>query len=196
MSILQRSAIVTAMFTALSLPAFAQTQAAPAATPSAEQAQAHPGQRHHRQDPKAREARMEKRMQALKTSLKLNASQEAAWATYTAAIKPQHPAAGERPAPADHQALAAMTTPERIDAMQAMHSKRHAAMQAHMEQRNQATKTFYAALSPEQQKTFDAETLKMHPGHGKGHPRGDKHTRHGKHQGPQAQQTAPAVDSK
>ena len=195
MSLLQRSAIVTAMFTALSLPAFAQTQAAPAAA-SAEQTQAAPGQHHHRQDPKAREARMEKRMQALKTSLKLSASQEAAWATYTAAIKPQHPAAGERPAPADRQALAAMTTPERIDAMQAMHSQRHAAMQAHMEQRNQATKTFYAALSPEQQKTFDAETLKMHAGHGKGHAHGDKHTRHGKHQGPQAQQSVPANDSK
>ena len=195
MSLLQRSAIVTAMFTALSLPAFAQTQAAPAAA-VAEQAQATPGQRHHRQDPKAREARMEKRMQALKTSLKLNASQEAAWATYTASIKPQRPTADERPAHADRQALAAMTTPERIDAMQAMHNKRHAAMQAHMEQRNQATKTFYAALSPEQQKTFDAETLKMHAGHGKGHPHGDKHTHHSKHQGPQAQQSVPASDSK
>ncbi len=195
MSLLQRSAIVTAMFTALSLPAFAQTQAAPT-TPTAEQAQAAPGHRHQRQDPKAREARMEKRMQALKTSLKLNANQETAWATYAAALKPQHPPAGERPAPADRQAFAAMTTPERIDAMQAMHSKRQAAMQAHMEQRNQATKTFYAALSPEQQKTFDAETLKMHPGHGKGHPHGDVRTRHGKHQAPQAQQSVPASDSK
>ena len=195
MSLLQRSAIVTAMFAALSVPSFAQTQAAPA-TPSVEQAQAAPSQRHHRADPKAREARMEKRMQALKAALKLNAGQEAAWTTYTATLKPQNPPVGERPTPVDRQAFAAMTTPERIDAMQAMHSKRHAAMQAHMEQRNQATKTFYAALSPEQQKTFDAETLKMHQGHGKGRPHGDKPHRHGKHQGPHAQSSSPAVDSK
>ncbi|MEG0973612.1 MAG: Spy/CpxP family protein refolding chaperone [Comamonas sp.] len=195
MSLLQRSAIVSAMLTALSLPAFAQSNTTAATTPSADQIHAAPGKHHHRSDPKAREARMEKHMQALKTSLKLNASQETAWADYTAAIKPQRPPLAERPAHANRQAFAAMTTPERLDAMQAMHSKRQAAIQAHMEQRNQATKAFYAALSPEQQKTFDSETLKMHDAHGKGRPHGDKPYQ-GKHQGPSSQQSAPAFDSK
>ena len=171
MSLLQRSAIVTAMLAALSVPVLSQSAAAADAPAAAPTHEAHGG-KHHRPDPKQMEARMEKRLQALKTALKLSGDQEAAWTTYTAAIKPQRPAAGERPERPDHKALAAMTTPERIDAMQALHSKRHAEMQARMDQRNQATKTFYAALNAEQKKTFDAETLKMHerPGHG---PRGD-----------------------
>ena len=178
MSLLQRSAIVTAMFAALSVPAFAQSSAAPAA----DQAQAAHAQ-HHRPDPQARQARMGQRMQALKAALKLNASQEAAWNDYSAALQPQPHAAGERPAHPDRKAFAAMTTPERIDAMQALHSKRQADQQARMDRRHQATKTFYATLSPEQQKTFDAETLQMHE-------------RHGKHSGRRAQPSAPVMDSK
>lgn len=169
MSLLQRSAIVTAMLAALAVPAFAQTTSADAPAASAPAA----GKRHG-PSPEQRQAHWEKRLQTLKTALQLNASQEAAWTTYTTAIQPQRPAPGERP---DRQAFANMTTPERIDAMQALHNKRHAEMQARMEQRNQATKTFYAALNAEQQKTFDAETLKMHGG-----PRG--HHPGGKRQGP------------
>lgn len=194
MSLLQRSTIVTAMLTALALPAMAQSTAAATAAPAATQTQAAPGQPHQRAA--QRQARMEKRMQALKASLQLNASQEAAWNSYVAAIKPQPHHEGERPAHADKQALAAMTTPERLDAMQAMHNQRHAAMQARMEQRSQATKTFYAALNPAQQKTFDAETLKMHEGrrgHGRHHgePRG-----HGKQPGARTAPATPALDSK
>ena len=71
------------------------------------------------------------------------------------------------------------SSPERIDAMQAMHTKHQAAM----DQRNQATKAFYASLTPEQQKVFDERGLR-HPGEGKGkgdqrNPRG-----HGHHGGP------------
>lgn len=186
MSLLQRSAIVTAMFAALSVPAFAQPS--PTDAPAATTAQAAPHGKHHRPDPQARKARMEQRMQALKTALKLNASQEGAWNSYVAALQP--PMHGERPAHPDRKAFAAMTTPERIDAMQAMHAKRQAAM----DQRHQATRTFYAALTPEQQKTFDAETLKMHDRHGPGGK--GQHERRGHRQGANAEQTVPATDSK
>ena len=186
MSLLQRSAIVTAMLAALSVPAFAQPS--PADAPAAPTTQAAPHGKHHRPGPQARKAHMEQRMQALKAALKLNASQEGAWNSYVAALQP--PMHGERPAHPDRKAFAAMTTPERIDAMQAMHTKRQAAM----DQRHQATKTFYAALTPEQQKTFDAETLKMHDRHGPGGK--GQHERRGHRQGAKAEQTVPAVDSK
>ena len=38
-----------------------------------------------------------------------------------------------------------------------------------MDKRGEATKVFYAALSPEQQKTFDAEHIKMARQGGRGH---------------------------
>ena len=161
MSLLQRSAVVTAMLAALSVPVLAQTNT-PTTTTTAQSADA-PTQRHSRGDHHQHEARMQQRLQTLKTALKITANQESAWSTYTAAIQPQRPANGERPEHPDRKAFAAMTTPERIDAMQAMQQKR----QAQMESRNQATKAFYAALTPEQQKTFDTETLKMHERHGR-----------------------------
>ena len=62
MSLLQRSAIVTAMLAALSVPVFAQPS--PADAPAATTTQAAPHGKHHRPDPQARKARMEQRMQA------------------------------------------------------------------------------------------------------------------------------------
>jgi hypothetical protein len=186
MSLLQRSAIVTAMLASLTVSSFAQTPApgAPMAAPTAQSAPA-PAKKAH--GPEAHEARMAKRMQALKASLKLNASQEAGWTSYMAAVKPQRPAPGDRPERPD---FAKMTTPERIDAMGAMHAKHQAAM----DQRNQATKAFYATLTPEQQKTFDAETLKMHERRGHGP---DGKSPHGqRHQGPNQKQSVPQIDSK
>ena len=41
-----------------------------------------------------------------------------------------------------------------------------------MDKRGDATKAFYAALSPEQQKTFDAEHKKMGRHGGRGHHEG------------------------
>lgn len=181
MSLLQRSAIVTAMLASLTVSSFAQTTSTPPMAPTAQSAPAPKGH-----GPEAREAHMQARMQALKTSLKLNASQEAGWNSYMAAVKPQRPAPGDHPERPD---FAKLTTPERIDAMQAMHAKHQAAM----DQRNQATKAFYASLTPEQQKTFDSETLKMHEGRGRGEGKGA----HGhRHQGPNPKQSVPPLDSK
>lgn len=187
MSLLQRSAIVTAMLASLTVSSFAQTTNAPAAAPTAQSAPAPAKKAHGPEAREAREAHMAKRMQALKASLKLNANQETAWNSYVAAVKPQRPAPEERPERPD---FAKLTTPERIDAMQAMHTKHQAAM----DQRNQATKAFYASLTPEQQKTFDSETLKMHERRGRG-PDGKGPHGH-KHQAPNPKQSVPPLDSK
>ncbi len=100
----------------------------------------------------------------LKAKLKLSAEQEAAWAQFVQATqpKPMGAAGAMRQAPAD---MARLTTPERIDAMQALHTVRA----AHMAQRGEAVKTFYKNLSTDQQAVFDAETTR----HGMGHRKGD-----------------------
>lgn len=98
-----------------------------------------------------------KHLSDLKAKLKITASQEAAWNTFADSMKP--PAdMGKRP---DRAEMDKLTTPERIDKMRAMHKERMATMEAAMDKRAEATKTFYAALSPEQKKTFDAEHAKM-----------------------------------
>jgi protein CpxP len=56
-----------------------------------------------------------------------------------------------------------LSTPERIDKMKALRAQRD----AEMDKRATATKTFYAALTPEQQKVFDAQH--MRGGHGAHH---------------------------
>ncbi len=114
-------------------------------------------------DPAKMQAMMDSRQTAIKTQLKLTAAQEPAWASYTAAIKP--PAdmmTMQRPDPAE---MAKLSTPERIEKMKKMQTERHTAMTAAMDKRAEATKTFYATLTPEQQKAFDAATL---PGQGRG----------------------------
>jgi hypothetical protein len=65
---------------------------------------------------------------------------------------------GERAARLDRSGMEQLTTPERIDRMRALRAQ-HA---AEADRRGEATKTFYAALTHEQQKTFDA---KSHRGH-------------------------------
>ena len=98
-----------------------------------------------------------KHLEELRAKLKITASQEAAWKTFADSMKP--PAdMGKRP---DRAELDKLPTPERIDKMRALHKEHMAAMEAAMDKRADATKAFYAALSPEQQKTFDAEHAKM-----------------------------------
>jgi len=108
--------------------------------------------------------KMAKREADLKAALKLTAAQEAAWGTFTSAMKP--PAMGGKNRP-DHEEMAKLTTPQRMEKMQAMKAERD----AHMAQRMEATKAFYAALTPEQQKVFDEKAHRMgdhgHGGRGK-----------------------------
>ena len=100
-----------------------------------------------------RQARHQKHLAELKGQLQLQAPQEAAWARFAQAMQPPaQPAA--RP---DRASWEKMSTPERIDRMQALHAER----EARMKQRADATKALYATLSAEQQKTFDAHTARF-----------------------------------
>lgn len=114
------------------------------------------------------------RMAAFKAQLQLTPAQEPAWAEFTAAMQP-----GQRHARLDQrEGMENLTTPERIDRMRAMRIQRA----AEADQRGEAVKAFYAALSAPQQKTFDTQMQhrmqkRMHRGH-EGGP-GAKHQRSG-----------------
>ncbi|AVR98743.1 Spy/CpxP family protein refolding chaperone [Pseudoduganella armeniaca] len=118
---------------------------------------------HHREyaatkfDPAKRAEHFAQRQQKLHDSLKLTAAQETAWNTYIAAIKPQAPIG--RPDRVDFKSLPA---PERME-KRIERQKEHLAKQ---ESRLAALKTFYAVLTPEQQKTFDQATIHQGRHHG------------------------------
>jgi periplasmic protein CpxP/Spy len=104
--------------------------------------------------------RMAKRQAELKAKLKITPAQEGAWTTFTAAMQP--PAnmgkgmMGMRHDPKVKAEMDKLTTPERIDKMQAMRAERMKTMSAEMDKRGAATKAFYAVLSSEQKAVFDA----------------------------------------
>ena len=108
-------------------------------------------------DPARMQARVEKHQAVLKAMLKLTPAQEGAWTTFTAAIKPPVASPLKRPEPVE---IAKLTTPERIEKMKALQTQRQSEMNAAMDKRAEATKAFYAALTPEQQKVFDAATVR------------------------------------
>ncbi|MDB5872738.1 MAG: hypothetical protein JWQ07_2180 [Ramlibacter sp.] len=136
---------------AVGLAATAQT---PPATPGA--APARMEREHHgRFDPAKMQERIARRQADLKQKLQITPAQEGAWTAYTASMKP--PANMQRPNRAEFEKL---TTPERIDRMRAM----RAARAAEMDKRADATKTFYAALSPDQKKVFDTQAARGHRG--------------------------------
>lgn len=89
------------------------------------------------------------RQAKLKADLHLSAEQEAAWSAFVARTAPE-------PLPmkaATREDWSKLTTPERLDKMQALRAEREAAMNKRID----ATKSFYAVLTPEQQKVFDAQ---------------------------------------
>lgn len=139
----------------------AQASATPAPQ---DQAQQPHRQGHGPKDPAQRQARFEQRMEALKQKLQITPTQEGAWNTFAQAMRP--PVQPQRRP--DREAIARMTTPERIDQLRAAQARRL----AEMERRGEATKSFYATLTPEQKQTFDAQSLQAmrgrrgHGGHG------------------------------
>jgi hypothetical protein len=100
--------------------------------------------------------RWEQGQAGLKNKLHLTSAQEPAWNNFVQGMKV--PAKSLTP-PLDHDALAKLTTPERIEKMTAAHEANLATMQTHIKQRTEATRAFYSQLSGEQQKVFDAESL-------------------------------------
>lgn len=116
------------------------------------------------------EAMVAKHQAAMKAKLKVTTDQDGAWTTFTVAMQP--PAAlidHKRP---DRAEMDKLTTPERIDKMRALRTQRMANDNAAMDKRDDATKAFYAVLSAEQKKIFDAEHARMGARRGE-HRRGD-----------------------
>ena len=175
------AAALAAAFAGLSATAIAQNStAAPAASTTAQQAQE--GTRDGQRDARRAEhmARMQQHMAerqaALKAELKITADQEPAWNAFVARTQPQ-----ARPArQGAREDWSALTTPQRLDRMAAMKAERD----ARMGQRHDAIKSFYAALSAEQQKVFDASQMQGYhragmKGQGKNHHHGGGHHRMG-----------------
>lgn len=111
------------------------------------------------------EAMRKQHREDLKTLLRLRPDQEAALDAFLAAGQPKRL---ERRLPAP----GAMTTPQRLDEM----ARAEDEMAAHRKTRRDALAKFYAALSPDQQRAFDAlHRLKGHGAHGGRMMRGHGH---------------------
>jgi periplasmic protein CpxP/Spy len=107
---------------------------------------------------KARHEAMQKQhIEDLKTVLRLRPDQEAALAAFVASHEPRR---FERKLPQP----GAETTPQRLDDMARMEAE----MAARHKEMREALAKFYAALSPDQQKVFDA-LHRLKGGHGRGH---------------------------
>lgn len=145
------AAITALSFTAVAQGVGAPAQPAPAASAAQPQAQA------PRHDPQRHAQRMERLQQRaaehqsrLKDSLQLRPEQEAAWNDFIAQMKPAARPTGERPS---REQWAKLSTPERLDRLDAMKAERD----RQVTQRHGAIRQFYAQLNPQQQKAFDAQ---------------------------------------
>lgn len=151
----------------LSLTALAQNMPAPPAAaqpPAALKAERPDAQRHaeHQQHMLQRLAEHQAR---LKASLQLTPQQEPAWNAFVARTQPpQRPAQ----APIDREAWQRLSTPQRLDRMDAMKAERDRALA----QRHEAIRSFYAQLNPAQQKAFDAQAPLFGPRGERGHGHG------------------------
>jgi hypothetical protein len=142
-SLLVTSLLGIASFAALAQPA-----------PKMDHDPMHPSHEMGRMDPAQMDQMINRQMNALKGKLKLAPEQEAAWTTFTTAVKPNGAMMEKRP---DRAELDKLSTPERLDKMRALRAQHMAEMNALMDKRDEATKTFYVQLSPEQKLVFDAE---------------------------------------
>jgi Spy/CpxP family protein refolding chaperone len=111
-------------------------------------------------------AKRAEHLATLKEKLKLAPNQEAAWDAFSAASQrgSREPGTGRE---AMREDFAKLSTPERLDRMQAHAETRR----AHMATRVEAIKALYAQLTPEQQKVFDAEAMPNRHGRHHGHHR-------------------------
>ena len=89
---------------------------------------------------------IQKRQSELHAKLKLNAEQESAWKAYSEKMTP----AGNWTKP-NRTELSSLPAPQRMEKKLAQ-MKEH---EARMSDRVSAVQTFYAVLTPEQQKIFD-----------------------------------------
>lgn len=138
---------VLASLAALSSAAFVAS--ASLAEPSAEGAAPPAGMAEHWAEHKREH--VEAKAKALRDILNLRPDQEPAFQAFLASMKPLEDREEKHEA-RDEAATAALTTPERLDRMAARMAEHQAAFQRHID----AVKRFYAVLSPEQQRAFDA----------------------------------------
>lgn len=163
--------------------AVAQADKAAAATPDARRTPPTAEQREkHRTERMARlQQKQAERQAAFKAELKLSPAQEPDWNAFVARTQPQ--ARPQRQG--SREDWSRLTTPQRLDKLQARKAERDAAM-AH---RTDAIRSFYAALDADQQKVFDAKALSglqrtgLRGDHGQHHHKG--------HRGPQRGEQPP-----
>lgn len=94
-----------------------------------------------------------KHQEKLHTMLQLSASQENAWKTFQAQIKPE-----DKTARPEHDKLETLNTVQRLDRMEAWDKARD----SRAAERSKAIRTFYAQLNDAQKKVFD-ENAFPHP---------------------------------
>ena len=170
-----RLALLAGLALPLGLATASFAQDAPPAAPASDAAGMH---REHMRDPAERRAHM---AEHLSTVLQLQPGQQAALAAFLDAMKPpgdmkdhmQH---------ADGDADEHLPAPERMDHMLAHID----AMRAHLAVAAAATKTFYAQLTPSQQKAFDdlAQMMMHHMGGHDGMGQDDRMGHHHEGDGP------------
>jgi periplasmic protein CpxP/Spy len=147
--------LIAGLLATFGLASVAQTPAAPPVAPPGGPMMGRMAQGDPAKMQAQRTERHAARMTALKAKLQITPAQEGAWTAFGAAMQP--PARTLEQHAQFRAEMDKLTTPERIDKMQALKAQRD----AEMAKRADATKTFYAALSPEQKKVFDTESLRM-----------------------------------
>ena len=100
-----------------------------------------------------RSKRHQKHLNEMKVFLQLQASQESAWNAFESVMKTPM----KRPTHHSMAEMEKLSTPERIDKMMALKAERDLEITKRMD----ASKTFYATLTPAQQKVFDTQTQKF-----------------------------------
>jgi hypothetical protein len=171
MSSAPRRLILAAVLAASGWAAHAQPAPAPLSSPGAQPPGMHMDRGHFdgQRMQQHMQERMQRRFESLKRILQISPQQEGAWNAWTAAMRPNPAAMQQRHQM--HEEFARLTTPERIDRMRQMRAQRA----AEMDRRADATKQFYAQLTPPQQRAFDEVSLKFMGGRHGG--------RHGMHHG-------------
>lgn len=138
--------VAGALLGASALGVLAQGMQPPPGPPPAAAHAREPG----RFDPARFEQRMAQRQAEFKQKLQITPAQEGAWNTWVAAIRP--PANWMETKRARRAEMDRLATPERIDRMRAWRAERA----AQQDRRGDATKAFYAVLTPYQRGLFDA----------------------------------------
>jgi hypothetical protein len=165
---MEQLAMIATRVSALALVAMLGVSAAYAQTPPGSGSPPPDRMQGRAEWPQRREMREAAHAKALHDALNIRPDQETAFQAFTASMRPPERGPGADQKRGDRQAMAGMTTPERLDAMGRMMDERMQRMRERFQQHATTVKGFYAALSPEQRRTFDALPYLMGGGMGMG----------------------------